>query len=167
MAPHGIYPTDAADRWLALGCRDDGDWRALAGLVGEPWAGDARWARLEGRLAEQDELDRRIAAWTAAHERFALAEKLRAVGVPATGVQSPEERVDADPNTASWGLWPEVEHTAMGKVRVDGMPVHFSRTDWEIARGGPCLGEHNERVFKDLLGHDDAELEALRAEGVI
>ena len=77
------------------------------------------------------------------------------------------ERIDGDANTASFGLWPEVSHGAMGRVRVDGMPVHLSETDWEISRGGPCLGEHNQKVFGDLLGYTADELDAFREQGVI
>jgi benzylsuccinate CoA-transferase BbsF subunit len=167
MAPHGIYPTSEPDTWLAIACRNDADWRALAAEINEPWAGELRWLRLETRTAEQDELDRRMAEFTQRHERFGLAERLRSHGVPATVVHSAQERIEREPNTAQWGLWPEVEHTAMGRVRVDGLPVHLSRTDWEIAHGGPCLGEHNDRVFGELLGRSADELASLREEGVI
>jgi crotonobetainyl-CoA:carnitine CoA-transferase CaiB-like acyl-CoA transferase len=54
----------------------------------------------------------------------------------------------------------------MGDVRVDGIPLHFSETDWSIVRGGPCLGEHNHQVFSELLGLDDAEIERLAKDGI-
>ena len=56
---------------------------------------------------------------------------------------------------------------SQGEVRVDGLAVHLSETDWSIERGGPCLGEHNEQVLGGLLGRSSADLERLRAEGVI
>jgi crotonobetainyl-CoA:carnitine CoA-transferase CaiB-like acyl-CoA transferase len=87
--------------------------------------------------------------------------------VPAAIVAKPEDRIEHDPSTSSWGLWPEVEHTAIGRVRVDGLPVHLSRTDWSMTRGGPSLGEHNERVFGELLGLTPDEIAALRADRVI
>ena len=55
----------------------------------------------------------------------------------------------------------------MGDVRVDGMPVHLSETDWHLERGAPCLGEHNEYVFGQLLGVSDSELVSLKEEGVL
>jgi crotonobetainyl-CoA:carnitine CoA-transferase CaiB-like acyl-CoA transferase len=54
----------------------------------------------------------------------------------------------------------------MGRVRVDGMPVHFSKTDWKIERGAPCVGEHTDEVLRELLGLGDAELARLHEEGV-
>jgi crotonobetainyl-CoA:carnitine CoA-transferase CaiB-like acyl-CoA transferase len=53
----------------------------------------------------------------------------------------------------------------MGRVRVDGLPVHLSRTDWSITRGAPCLGEHNDHVLGELLGLAPEEIDALRADG--
>jgi benzylsuccinate CoA-transferase BbsF subunit len=167
MAPHGIYPAHGDDSWLAIACRDDADWRELARVLDRPFTREARFAGLAGRLEAQDDLDREIASWTREHEANAAARTLVAAGVPAAAVARPEERIERDPNTSAWGLWPEVEHGAMGRVRVDGLPVHLSRTDWSIARGAPCLGEHNQRVFGDLLGLSSGEIDALRADGVI
>ncbi|MBM3139399.1 MAG: CoA transferase [Chloroflexi bacterium] len=167
MAPHGIYAARGEDEWLALACRDERDWAAFAEVVGEPWTADPRFADLAGRLAHEDALDARVSAWSRERERFETAARLQAAGVPATAVQRPGERIDQDPDTASWGLWPTVSHTEMGDVRVDGLPVHLSATDWAITRGAPCLGEHNELVFGELLGLSVAEVRALEAEGVL
>jgi crotonobetainyl-CoA:carnitine CoA-transferase CaiB-like acyl-CoA transferase len=58
-------------------------------------------------------------------------------------------------------------HREIGGVRVDGLPFHLSRTDWQIRRAAPCLGEHNDYVFGELLGLDASERQALRDEGVV
>jgi crotonobetainyl-CoA:carnitine CoA-transferase CaiB-like acyl-CoA transferase len=167
MAPHGIYPAHGDDEWVAIACRDDADWRALAGRVDAAWTREPRFADLAARIEHQDALDDQLAAWTRECDKFETAAVLQAAGVPATAVQKPEERIDKDPNTKAWGLWPTVEHTAMGSVRVDGLPVHHSVQDWEIERGAPCLGEHNDRVFGEILGLSASELSRLRDDGVI
>jgi benzylsuccinate CoA-transferase BbsF subunit len=77
------------------------------------------------------------------------------------------ERIDEDPLAQRWGLWPSVRHTEIGEVRVDGMPMHLSDTDWAITRGGPCLGEDNRFVFGELLGLADDEIDELAAAGAI
>jgi crotonobetainyl-CoA:carnitine CoA-transferase CaiB-like acyl-CoA transferase len=165
MAPHGVYPCDGEDDWVAIACRSDADWAALAGVIGEAWTGDAAYAALEGRLAAQDALDAEIAGWTAASSKFDIQRRLRAAGVPCSAVQKPQERVDHDPDTE--GLWPRVSHTAMGEVRVDGIPVKMSKTPWRITRGGPCLGEHNQPVLARLIGLPPQRVAELKAEGVI
>lgn len=167
MAPHGIYACDGDDDWVALSCRDDHDWVRIGEVIGAPWCADARYATLAGRLEREDELDLAIDAVTRSWNKFDLAARLQSVGVPASAVQKPAERIDADPNTAEWGLWPTVHHREMGDVRVDGEPVHMSETDWVIARGAPCLGEHNEQVFGELLGMTSSQIEELRTDGII
>lgn len=167
MAPHGIYPAAGDDEWVAIACRSDAEWQALGGVLGEPWVREARFAALAGRLAAQDDLDAFLAAWTRGRAKAATVAALQAANVPAAPVAKPAERIDADPATAGFGLWPTVRHSKMGAVRVDGLPVHFSKTDWRLERGGPCLGEHTERVLGDLLGLSASDVAKLRAEGVV
>jgi benzylsuccinate CoA-transferase BbsF subunit len=167
MAPHYIYPARDQDSWLAIACRDDGDWRAFGGVVGEDWCRDERFATLERRLEHEVELDECLSAWTRTRDPRATATSLQAAGVPASAVQTPEQRVDEDANTAAWGLWPEVQHTQMGRVRVDGLPVHLSKTDWRFERGAPCLGEHTVRVLTELLGLSEQAVSNLREDGAL
>jgi crotonobetainyl-CoA:carnitine CoA-transferase CaiB-like acyl-CoA transferase len=167
MAPHGIYPAAGEDEWVAIACRDDRQWSELAALIDEPWAKEPSYATLAGRLADEDRLDERVAAWTGARDRFATAEAIRARAIPATVVASPEDRIDHDPGTSEFGLWPTAHHREMGDVRVDGIPVHMSDTDWRITRGAPCLGEHTREVLRDVLGLPDDEIDDLERDGVV
>ena len=73
MAPHGIFPTDEEDRWVALACRDDVDWVAFGTVCRESWADDARFDTLAGRLEAQAELDRLVSEWTSRHSRHQVA----------------------------------------------------------------------------------------------
>lgn len=167
MAPHGIYECRGEDEWVAIACRDDRDWEAFGRVVGEPWAAEPRFEALSGRLAAQDELDVAVAGWTAERDKFELQRALQAARVPAAAVQKPEERIEHDPATAELGLWPTVHHSKMGDVRVDGFGVHLSRSDWQMERGGPCLGEHTDEVLEELLALSPEEIAELREGGVI
>ena len=110
---------------------------------------------------------RDLGAWTAARSKFDVQALLRDAGVPVSAVLKPEERIDLDPSSGEFGLWPTVTHPEIGKIRVDGQPVHFSDTDWHITRGGPCLGEHNEQVLTELLGYTAEDVADFRDDGVI
>jgi len=167
MAPHGIYPAQGEDRWIAIACRNDADWHALRDLLKEPWASDAAYATLEGRRKAEDAIDRELAAWTRQRDAAATAALLRRANVPAAAVQRPGERIDEDPNTRDWGLWPVVEHSEMGEVRVEGLPLRLSETDWQMQRGAPCVGEHNDFVFREVLGLTRAEIQSLQEDGAI
>lgn len=165
MAPHGIYPCLGDDEWVAIACRDEADWQGLVNLVDEDWC--AAFNSLDERISNQDLLDQQVGSWTSSRDKFEIARDLGSLGIPASAVQKPEERVDKDPSTENFGLWPVVHHTKMGDVRVDGQPVHFSKTDWSMTHGAPCLSEHTKEVLTDLLGLTSEEVQQLRKEGVV
>jgi benzylsuccinate CoA-transferase BbsF subunit len=167
MAPHGIYPADGEDSWVAIACRDDDDWQRLATVIGEEWASRSELVDLPGRVRLREQLDTHLAEWTSRRSRLATQELLREATVPVSRVATPEDRIEHDPATAEWGLWPWVHHTEMGDVRVDGIPMHLSESDWVVARGAPCLGEHNDMVYGEILGLSADEIDELRASGVI
>ena len=179
MAPHGIYPAAGIDEWVAIACRNDAEWIAFTTVlaaeasgairVGESheWLGDSRWSTVEGRHANHDELDGFVSHWTSTRNKFEIQRMLLAACVPSAAVQRPFERIDHDPSTEAWGLWPEVTHAAIGRLRVDGLPIHLSETDWVITDGAPKLGEHNHKVLSEILGLDAVEIAQLEANGVI
>ncbi|MYH11325.1 MAG: CoA transferase, partial [Rhodothermaceae bacterium] len=82
-------------------------------------------------------------------------------------VQHPEDRIEHDPNTKAWDLFPTVQHEEIGKIRVDGMAVKLSETPATIQKGAPTLGQHNDEVFGDILGMSSETVRTLTEEGVI
>ena len=112
----------------------------LAGVIDEPWASRGPLRRSLAWPAgwrDRTELD----AWSPAGPRRDGTRRspsgCRAAGVPASAVPTPEERIDHDPDTRRGGCGPTVHHTEIGDVRVDGLPVHLSETDWSIDAGRP------------------------------
>lgn len=167
MAPHGIYAAASDDNWVAIACRDDADWRRLADAIDEPWARDPALATFDGRMARRDDLDRQLGGWTRRRERGQIEGVIRQAGVPVAQVAKPEDRIENDVRTASWGLWPTVRHDEIGEIRVEGVPVHLSETDWSISRGAPCLGHDNDYVYGSLLGLSPDEIADLKDRKVI
>jgi crotonobetainyl-CoA:carnitine CoA-transferase CaiB-like acyl-CoA transferase len=167
MAPHGIYPCAGEDEWVAIACRSEDDWQTLTAIISEPWCGADAYKTLKGRLDHEDALDAEMGGWTARWQKFELQGRLQEARVPCAAVQRPQERIDQDSATENFGLWPTVTHAKMGEVRVDGQPVHFSKTDWQMERGGPCLGEHTEDVLTRLLGMTPEDVTRLHEEGVL
>jgi crotonobetainyl-CoA:carnitine CoA-transferase CaiB-like acyl-CoA transferase len=48
-----------------------------------------------------------------------------------------------------------------------GLPIHFSDAKAEFDQPPPGLGEHNQRVYGEILGYDANRIAELRAQGVI
>ena len=84
MCPHGCYPCQGDDKWIAIAVSSDDEWQALCSAMGNPdWSKDERFSNQYVRLKNQDELDTLIAGWTKAHSAYELTEQLQRVGVAA------------------------------------------------------------------------------------
>src|SRR5262249_12263686 len=87
-APHGVYPAAGDDRWVAIACRSEDDWRALCSVMGAPQlAADPRFNTFAARQANCAELDRMISEWTRTLDAHEAEQRLQARGVPAHAVQ--------------------------------------------------------------------------------
>jgi crotonobetainyl-CoA:carnitine CoA-transferase CaiB-like acyl-CoA transferase len=168
MAPQGVYPCAGEDQWVAVTVRDDADWQRLVRALGAPaWSAAPELARLEGRVAAHDELDRQLAAWTAPQEAPILAERLRSAGVPAAALLRNEE-LYGEPQLEARGYFQAIDHPVLGTLRYPGWPMHFSFGPTPIFAGpAPTLGQHNHEILSGVLGLAPDEIEALRGAGVI
>lgn len=168
MAPHGVYPAAGTDRWIAIACRTEADWGSLCGVARNAgFSTDPRFASLEGRLRHEDDLDAAIESWTARHDALALADRLQAAGLAAAVVQEVPEAVEQDPQLRHLGHWVRLRHLEMGESIYDAPPFHLSATPGRLRWPAPRLGEHTERICRDVLGLGEAEIAALREEGVL
>src|SRR5215813_14400952 len=121
--------------------------------MGAPaWATDAIFSTMPGRIQHQEELDQRIERWTQTLEKYALTEKCQAAGVRAMAVQSPEDRVEHDPQLQARGFYTELEHPLLGRYKIQGIPFKWSKTPAEISRPAPLIGQHTREVLTELLG---------------
>ncbi len=166
-APWGAYRCAGEDQWCVITVRDDADWVALRGALGDPaWARDARWDRAADRLAAQDELDARLGEWTAAHGRYEVAHQLQARGVPAAPMLTGTGMLD-DPHFGARGFEREVEQQDLGRISFEG-PA-FRATGMLDARieQAPRVGEHTREICRELLGMGAPEVEELIADGAL
>lgn len=162
MAPHGIYRCQGDDEWVAISCRNDEDWTKLAKTIHADWT--QAYNKLADRLSQQSDLDTLIETWTCSQTKQQVQDLLRALPIPVAAVAKPADRID-DPNHQH--LWPEVSHSAMGQVVVDGQPAKFSKTPWQSKRGGPCLSEHTREVLTQLLEYNDKDVDSFYKQGVL
>jgi crotonobetainyl-CoA:carnitine CoA-transferase CaiB-like acyl-CoA transferase len=166
-APHNLYRCADEDRWVAIACTDETQWRALCGALGDPaMAADPRWRDAAARKAHEDELDARIGAWCAGRERWEVTRALQAVGVPAFPSLSNEELLD-DPHLNARGLFTEWPHAEVGVRKLVGAPWHLARRANGLAHAAPLLGEHTDSVLERVLGLSAAERARLREQGAI
>jgi crotonobetainyl-CoA:carnitine CoA-transferase CaiB-like acyl-CoA transferase len=163
MTPHGVYPSAGDDAWIAVSCRDDDDWRALAGVLHRPDVGDLTVERRRDRRAE---LDTMIAAWTVRHSPAEAQAMLIAAGVPAHAVQNSGECA-TDVQLAHQGHFVTLDHPEHGAIVVEGSRTTLSDTPAVVDGIPPLLGQDTVSVLTDVLGYDDERLATLFAAGAI
>ncbi len=166
-APQGVYRCSGDDRWCAVSCTDDATWRSLASAMGRPELGeDPRFATLQSRRANHDEIDGVITEWTATRTAHQVMYILQRNGVPA-GVVANGDDLFRDPQLRAREYIIEVDHPVPGRVEHPGMTVRFSRTPGRVRRPAPTPGQHNHAALSTLLGLSDAEIERYTAEGAL
>ena len=147
--PHGHFAAAGDDSWVAVAARAAAERDRLARLVGAPGA-------------EGEALATALAEWIAARDAEAAAERIAALGIPASPVRS-FERLAAAPRAAA----ARIEHPYMGSMRVGALPWCLDGEHFVPSRRAPLLGEDTDRTLGSLLGLGAEQLERLRAEGAL
>ena len=186
-APHGVYRCLGEDRevdycampesvperrkkderWCAISVFTGEEWKSFCDVIGSPpWTGDERFATLAGRKANEDDLDRLVEEWTAGKSPEEVMMVLQRAGVPAGVVQDGEDLLSRDPHMKERGFYVWLEHPEAGEIAHDGLTFALSRTPGEIRRA-PLMGEHNDYVYREILGLSEEEVNRLITDGVL
>ncbi len=140
-------------------------WEDICKVIGrEEWLADPRYASPKSRLPHLMEIFGQIEAWTKAKTKFEAMEILNRYDIPCGPILSMKELAD-EPSLRATGTIVEVDHPQRGKYLSVGNPIKMSDSPTEVTRS-PLLGEHTAEVMAEL-GYGDADVDALRAEGVI
>jgi|FaiFalDrversion3_1042247.scaffolds.fasta_scaffold00794_3 crotonobetainyl-CoA:carnitine CoA-transferase CaiB-like acyl-CoA transferase len=165
--PHGVFPCQGEDRWVAIAVHDDGQWRAFCQASGHPqWLEDPRFATFLARKRHEALLEELVADWTSRHSAEEVEGRLQAAGVPASIVWRIVECAQ-EPQLRAWGHFQEAEHAQLGQVVLEGCRFHLSRTPARLRWAGPLLGQHNQLVLSQFLGLTEEEIAELAACGAL
>jgi crotonobetainyl-CoA:carnitine CoA-transferase CaiB-like acyl-CoA transferase len=167
LAPHGCYPCQGMDRWIAIAVESDIQWQAFCRVMGHPqMASDPRYATVLQRLDHGAELDAQITAWTRDHDPSNLMRRLQDAGIAAQAVLNTAEVLD-DPHYRARGFFQSVAHPEAGTHPHLSQPWRLGDAPFPVRRPAPCLGEHNADVLGGLLGVSKQTLQRLETEGKI
>ena len=165
-APSNVYPT-ADGEMIVMGANQDSVFARLAEAMGQPeLATDARYADHVARGEHQDELDEVIAGWTAKLPADPLLDVLERHGVPAGRIFRAPEML-TDPHFRARDAIVDVAHPVFERLKMQNVFPKLSRTQGAVRWPGPELGEHNDEVYRGLVGLSIEELETLHKAGVV
>jgi crotonobetainyl-CoA:carnitine CoA-transferase CaiB-like acyl-CoA transferase len=167
MAPHGCYRCKGEDQWVTIAIPDDITWEKFITALGSPaWSREERFCTVINRFDNQDELDRLIENWTLTHEPYEIMYLLQQVDIPAGPVLDAKQLID-EPHLNARGFFEITKHpVARSHPEISAFAL-FSKTPIHIRMPAPCLGEHNEFVFGQILGMSADRMKELENRGVI
>jgi CoA:oxalate CoA-transferase len=168
LAPFGIYR--AKDGHLAICAYTDAFAHRLFEVMRrKDLATDERFRTRDARVRNYRELDVLIGQWTSSETTAEAIAKLNSAGIPASEVRDPKTAVH-DPRVVARRETVPMLHPKYGAadgIYAMGLPIRFSQAAAGFDQPPPRLGEHNQRVYGEILGYDANRIAELRAQGVI
>lgn len=172
-APQNIYQSaeidefGRADSWVAIAIGTDAQWAALRAAIGQPeWAMDPALDCADGRRAQHDLIDEKLADWCLPRSGDEIVETLWPVGVPVAKVMQPHRQLEL-PQLRFRRFFEHVGHPVNNAAPHSTLPVSLANGPRALHRqAAPLLGEHNHELLAEL-GLSDDEITALATEGVI
>ena len=150
--PQGAYRCKGEDEWVAISAGSDREWEALCRVMGrEDLTEEPRFRHILGRSRLQEEIDEEINAWTSGRVAREAMVLLQGAGVPC-GIVSKVNDLFEDPHFKERGFFETTDHPSVGEYPHFGIPFKMSRTPGGSHSHAPLYGEHNRRVFCEVLG---------------
>lgn len=166
----GIVPTNtyrcSDEKFVIIGGNGDSIFKRLMIAAGRSdMAENPAMADNAGRVLHEEEIDEALGLWCAANTSDQIVQALEEERVPVGPIYSVKDMME-DPQYIARGMFESVE--------IDGEPLKIpailpklestpGRTDWP----GGEIGSHNDEILRGILNLDDAQLEQLRADGVV
>jgi len=165
IVPYGSFP--AADGSIIIAVLSESFWGKLCDALERPdLAQDPRFATPTERRDRRDEVDRIIAEVTGTRTVAEWQERLTSFDVPHAPVLGVNAAL-AHPHAVAREMVVEADHPTAGRLRLAGRPIKFPGAPQRPSTAPPTLGQHTVQVLRDELGCTDAQITALRRDGVI
>ena len=165
-APRNTYETRDG-KWVAISTNSPAIvTRVLTLCGGEDAANDPRFQTPAGRVEHIEEVDGLVADWIKQRDQkevLAAFEEAEAAIGPAYDIA----QIFEDPQYQARDDIVALDDEDLGHIRMTAAFPVMSGTPAEIRHAGPRKGQHNDEIYKGEFGLSEAELAALREDGVI
>jgi benzylsuccinate CoA-transferase BbsF subunit len=166
-SPSGHYPVAGEDKWISITIANDDAWHRLAEALGHPaWTSEKRFATGAQRLANRNALDALLADTTREADGGRLSETLRRAGIPSFPLLDIPD-IAGHRYFKERELFEAVAHPILQSVPVYRLPWRRNGNPIPITRRAPYLGEHSDRILREILHKSSADIDALRGSGVL
>ncbi len=164
--PYGMF--EAKDGYVFFGGYTDRFWKTTCEFFGEPELLEDPEIDTMTKRFDLDVYNRKVlpkinewfSRYTCQELQDALAEK-----VPLTAIHSMDQVVE-DPQLNHRNMFIDYKFGA-ATAKMFGTPIKLSETPCDTSGKAPEIGEHNQQIYKDLIGLDEAQIDELKKEGVL
>jgi crotonobetainyl-CoA:carnitine CoA-transferase CaiB-like acyl-CoA transferase len=158
------YPTK--DGHIGVLVYTDKHWQRFFKGIGRPdMAQDARYVTIAGRTQHIGFLYGFLADTLAAKTTDEWLAFFEEADIPAMRLNTPEGLL-ADEHMRAIDFFKLTDHPSEGRIRVMAIPQTWSKTQPEILRHAPLLGEHSEELLREYRFSED-EISELKAQEVV
>lgn len=165
-APRNVYPTRDG-RYLSMSSSAQSVFERTMHAIGRPeLIDDERFIDNRTRGVHVAAIDEIIGAWVlerTADEAMAILVENEAAAAPVYSVAD----VVADPHFVARESIVTVNDPKLGPMRMQAPTPRLSASPGNVRFTGPRLGEHNDEIYKGLLGKSDGDIAALHAAGIL
>jgi len=165
VVPYEVFPT--ADGHIILAVGNDSQFASFCQAAGcAELAQEPRFKTMSQRIIHRGELIPLITEVMRTRSKGEWIQALEAANVPCGPINNMKE-VFEDPQVRHRKLRVDMPHPSGGTASVVRSPLRLSETPVEYRLAPPTLGQHNEEILKGLLGRSDADLQKLKAAGIV
>ena len=165
VAPSNVYKT--SDGMVLIAANQDTVFSRLAEAMGQPGlAQDPKYSTHGARGAHQVELDALVEQWTQTLTTRQVLDLMDQFGVPAGLIYRAPDMLD-DPHFQARNAIVSVPHPDFGELKMQNVAPKLSETPGSIRSPSPALGQHNDEVYRELLGLTEERYAELKSAKVI
>jgi crotonobetainyl-CoA:carnitine CoA-transferase CaiB-like acyl-CoA transferase len=165
IVPYGSFP--ASDGSIIIAVLSESFWGKLCEALDRPeLATDPRFATPTLRRDRRDQVDGIIGDITRTRTVAEWQQRLTAADVPHAPVLGVNAAL-AHPQAIAREMVVTAEHETIGPMKIIGRPVKFPGSPQPPPTAPPTIGQHTEAVLRERLGYSEAEIAALRRDGII
>ncbi|MDR0888688.1 MAG: CoA transferase [Coriobacteriales bacterium] len=155
------------DGWMSPMLSQTPEFMRVAHVIGkDEWVDEDWYKSVPERRKRCDEVFDAIQAWAINYTTEEAVAIMQENSVPMSPVTEIKDVVGSEQLNARH-YFAEVDHPYIGHVKYPGRPYNLSKTPVTYDKTAPLLGADTKEVLHDVLGMDDARIDALIDSGVI
>lgn len=157
-------PFRTQDGFLSTAIYSEKHWRAFLPAIGQGHLldSDSRFVSASARARHYPEVYRFLREQFPTRTTAGWLELLSHLDIPCSEIVA-LDRVTEDPHLQAVGMFPEIEHPTVGKMRDIRVPVRWKGLDLGVRRPAPRIGEHTEEILREA-GLTEKEIRELARE---